>query len=269
MIQLYLRALYSAYPPANTSPIAPYTLDASISSPAISARALWRKETVEALRLGRSLLAATTSFPRAGSINTPVTLFTSLAVALADQCAALQQEVIGVLWWAMTLTFQSQSILRHLTRLQVAQGEPVDARRTFELYVQLVLKARETQQPETSLQLKRRPTEDHPASPKQIAREQVEAKEEGAAGMDGRKGEVAETEIDGDEEFIEALLVGSRVLLKELNEPDEAWRYVILAGDVVEVADAAKPRISRALRAEVEEVKGIVRMAMGARGALL
>lgn len=176
----------------------------------------------------------------------------------------LQLEVIGVLWWAMTLTFQSQSILRHLTRLQTAQGDVKEARRTFELYVQLTLKARETQQPEISLQLKRRPTEDHPAGPKQIAREAEEAKEEDT--MPGRQGQISEVEIDSDAQLVEALLVGSRLLLKELGEAEEAWRYITLAGDVVEIADKGRHRLSIGLQAQVEEVKGIIRMAMGMRG---
>lgn len=164
----------------------------------------------------------------------------------------------------MTLTFQSQSILRHLTRLQTAQGEATDARRTFELYVQLALKSRETQQPEVSLQLKRRVTDDHPAGPKQIAKEAEEAKGEDL--MQGRQTQISEFEIDNDEQLIEALLVGSRLLLKELGEAEEAWRYVTLAGDVVDVATQGRKRLSIGVKAEVEEVKGMIRMAMGTRG---
>lgn len=265
MLQLYIRALFTAFPKPNTAPIVPYTLDASIPNPSMSARALWRREASDALRTGRALLSATTSFPRAGSINAPVTQFCNLIVALAERCSVLQPEVIETLWWAMTLTFQSQPILRHLTRLQTSQGQIFAARKTFELYVQLVLKARETQQPEISLQLKRRPTDDHPAGPDQIAKEAEEAQEDD--GPRARQVQVAETEVDDDAQFIEALLVGSRLLLKDLGEIEEAWRYASLAGEVVENARSSSRKIYPALRAEVEAVKGIVRMTMGSKGA--
>lgn len=268
MLQLYIRALYSGYPPSNTAPDSPYTLDAALPSPPTSARSLWRKEAIEAIRQGRSLLSATTSFPRAGSINAPVTNFSSLCVALADRCADVQREVVNVLWWAMTLTFQSQSILRHLTRLQAALGDSTDAKRTFELYVQLVLKARETHQPEIGLQLKRRVTDDHPASPDIIEKEAAEAKDEDEP--EGRQAQVSEAELDSDEHLTEALIVGSRLLLRDLGEIEDAWRYVCLAGDVVDAAAKTKGAmpLKSVLRGEVEECKGLVRMAMAMKGEL-
>jgi hypothetical protein len=269
MLQLYIRALYSGYPPSNTAPESPYTLDTSLASPPTSARTLWRKEVIEAMRQGRALLSATTTFPRAGSINAPVTNFSNLCVALADRCPDVQREVVNVLWWAMTLTFQSQSILRHLTRLQAALGDSTEAKRTFELYVQLALKARETHQPEISLQLKRRVTDDHPAPPELIEKEAEEAK--GEDGLEGRQGQVAESELDSDADLIEALLVGARLLLWDLGEIEDAWRYVCLAGDVVDVAakTTGGVQLKSVQRGEVEECKGLVRMAMAIKGEIV
>ena len=268
MLLLYLRALSAGYPPAGSPCEHPYTLDESVEPPSLPARTVWRADSTEAIRLGRSLLSSTTTFPRAGSVNYPVTAFTTLCVALADNSPSVSREVISTLWWSMTLTFQSQSILRHLVRLLAAVGDAADARKAFELYVQLVLKARETQQPDISLQLKRRPTEDVAAGPKEIQRQAENAAEEQGEQAEERKTQTAEAEVDNDEEFVEALLVGARLLLKDLSETDEAWRYVCLAGDVIDLSIKYRRTISPNLRGQVEECKGIVRMAMGMKGGL-
>ena len=264
MLQLYLRALYAGYPPANTAPDSHYTLDFSLHSLKTTARSLWQKEAVEAIHQGRSLLSATTTFPRAGVVNAPVRQFANLCVALADRCSTIQREVVNVLWWAMTLTFQSQAVLRHLTRLQTAQGDSAGARRTFELYVQIVLKAKETQQPDLKLRLNRRPTEGVSEEPTRKI-DDTEGTTDGD-GKDGERNNVAETDIDSDEEFIGCLLVGSKLLWEDTGDIEEAWRYVTLAGDVVEQADKGGKGVKQSLRGEVEEYKGIVRMAMAMRG---
>ncbi|RXK37161.1 hypothetical protein M231_05530 [Tremella mesenterica] len=265
MLLLYLRALHAGYPPSGVPCDHPYLLTEGASP--LPARMVWRKEVIEAMRTGRQLLATTTTFPRAGSVNAPVTAFTDLCVALYDTCPLLVKEVLGVLWWSMTYTFQSQSVLRHLTRLLAASGDAADARRTFELYVGLVLKSRQTAQPEVSLQLKRRPTEDMPASPSDIALQAGQAAERDGPMSEERKKQTAEAESDGDEDFVEALLVGARVLLKDLGDAEEAWRYLNLAGDVVIDGDKQGQGCRSNLKAEVEECKGIVRMAMAMQGA--
>ena len=266
ILLLYLRALLAAYPPAGVACVDPYLFfeTGSIAQPA---RMVWRREVSEAMRLGRNLLTGTTSFPRAGAVNAPVADFAKLCVALYDRDQAFAREVISILWWAMTLTFHSQSVLRQLTRLLAAVGDSLDARRTFELYVQLVLKARQTAQPEISLQLKRRPTEDLPAHPAEIALQAEAAKEGEGSLADVRKEQTAEVELDTDEDFVVTLLVGARLLVRELNEAEEAWRYTTLAGDVAENAASRGRSLTKATCAKVETCKGIVRMAMTMLGA--
>ncbi|WVR03497.1 hypothetical protein IAU60_000488 [Kwoniella sp. DSM 27419] len=254
MLLLYLRTL-GVSSERNTAE-APLLYDVGATG---SATAPWYKEVVEAIRQGRTLLSATTSFPRAGSMNKPVIAFTGLAVSLYSKSTSLGREVISVLWWAMTLTFQSQTILRHLTHLLSDVGDSTDARRVFELYVQLVLKSRQTQQPESSLQLRdRHIDEDAPQSQKTgqdaMISEPTDAERSEAL--------VPESDVDGDDRFVETLLAGTRLLCRDLAEPEEAWRYACLAGDVI----AQRP-VSPKLRARVEEAKGIVRMTIGAHGA--
>jgi hypothetical protein len=263
MLLLYLSALATGYPVDSVTADSPYLLSGGETS--LSARAVWRKEAEVAIRDGQRLLAQTTSFPRAGAINKPVRSFTNLCVALADRSPGLTMAVIDILWWSMTLTFQSQSVLRHLTRLLHRKDQDTDARRTFELYVQLVLKSRQTAQPEASLSLRDDPSDEAP----EIA-EHEEAEEattsisgEETQGIDSQK---TEAESDGDEEFVQALLVGVRIISRDLGELAEGWRYACLAREVV----SRLPRGGQAkrLRAEVEEVLGIVRMAMATIGEL-
>lgn len=156
----------------------------------------------------------------------------------------------------MSLTFQSQSLLRNLTRLLYATGAHADALKTFELYVQLTLKARQTAQPEGAIELKPKRFMDdippidtagsHPTEPHAYTAQNLRDANE-----------------DTDVEFIEALLLGAKILTVEHNNPREAWRYLALAGEVVQSGDSS---VSLPLRARVEESKGITRMAIAAEG---
>lgn len=141
-----------------------------------------------------------------------------------------------------------------------------DAKRTFELYVKLVLKSRETAHPESSIQLEDHPTDDPISSPVQPTQEV-----QPTADKEEREEEVKEAEeeaeIDGDEVFVKALLVGVRVFCRELGDLEEGWRYACLAREVVRKAEGG--RVGQAVRAEVEEVLGIVRMTMASTGMSL
>ncbi len=118
--------------------------------------AVWNQEVREAIQSRQGSLSETTKFPRAGEVNHQVESFMDDCVSLWERggCGVqLGRDVTQILWWGMSLTFHSQSLLRHLTRLLQATGSHSDAKRTFELYVQLVLKARQTAQPDVSLKL--------------------------------------------------------------------------------------------------------------------
>ena len=133
----------------------------------MTAKTVWKAEVITTLRQGRDLLSSTTTFPRSGTRNVAVQDFVESAVALAlladdadsssssipsassssstqvGQRSGVLQEVIITLYWAQTITFNSQAILRHLSTLLAKQGEWVEARRTFEAYVRSVRKDRE------------------------------------------------------------------------------------------------------------------------------
>lgn len=206
-------------------------------------RRQWEKEALRALGNGQTLLEQTTTFPRAGSVNHPVILFCQHAMQLYTahpRSPAMSNQVLDLLWWATTLTFQSQSILRFLIRILSDREEYTDAKRVFELYVGLVLKARQTAQPD---------------APQAVPPADTESSPDEAPVKDASSSQ----EIDDDSEFVSTLLAGAK-LLTRMDQPDEAWRYASLAGDVVQVTKL--PAQKKALQVNVEEVKGIVRMLM-------
>lgn len=250
MLALYMAALQSSYPAPGTTALEPYLLTGHNSGR--TGRATWRNEVSDALRGGQRLLGDTTKFPRAGQVNMPVTEFAAQAAAFPDHAPQLASDAIATLWWATNLTFQSQSILRHLVPLLCTSGDPTEARRTFELYVELVLQSRMTDDPDNPLKLERRPTEtEEPV-------EQLVADANGTAAPPAvTNGDDDAEEGETDEHFVTVLLAGTKLLASHFNDPVDAWRYATLAGDV-----AKRHRLSPQMASKVEACKGTVRLAM-------
>ena len=260
MLSLYLRTLHAACRPSNKAhqdgtEWLVCEIPNSVGSQIKGSRSqLWSREWLEAIREGKRLLSETTSFPRAGETNWKVRRFIESCVGIWERSGcgvASGKELVKILWWAIEMTFHSQAVLRHLMRLLFVTGQYDDSRRVFELYVKLVLKARQTAQPEESLQLRKTTTREEPSIPNQ-----VEADDVYQADVEEQ---LTESETDRDVDFLEALLLGCRLFTQKLANPAEAWRYVLLAGDVVTVG---KRHIAKAFAAKVEESKGIIRMAM-------
>ncbi|KAJ9101909.1 hypothetical protein QFC19_004990 [Naganishia cerealis] len=264
MLKLYLSALHNSYIPHPSSRASPnfqwfvFPMPSTVIPNGTVAQ-IWSRETVAAMEQGMILLGQVTEFPKAGNINWRVVEFMQACVRLWERSGYQQAEasqVIKVLWWAMGFTFQSQSLLRNLTRLLYATGAHSDALKTFELYVQLTLKARQTAQPEGALELKpKRFLDDIPpvdtAGIQPITPQAYTAQN------------LQDVNDDSDLELIGALLLGSKLLTIEHNDPRGAWRYLVLAGEVAESGNQPVPTF---LKAQVEEAKGIVRMALAAEG---
>ena len=153
------------------------------------------------------------------------------------------------MWWGTRLTFHSQRILRHLTRLLLASGEYADAKRTFLLYVQLVIKGRQTSAGDVSLQLKRRPTSLPAEHPGVIANED-DAEVERGPGEDA----------DNDVVFLSMLLFGVRMFCRYGNENDiaEAKRIIGIGQDVVGGTPQAQKRWPPEMRANLLTCRGIL-----------
>lgn len=128
----------------------------------------------------------------------------------------------------------------------------------------MVLKARQTSSPESPLTLHDRPTEgpiDKPEQPQAADKPPVDSEEMvTTTPTEGINGEGH----DSDENFIKGLLLGAKLLCKDLHQPEEGWRYVYLAGDVM--AQSKDVFIDSDIKAKIEECKGIIRMAMAISG---
>ena len=129
--------------------------------------------------------------------------------------------------------------MRHLTRLLLVSGDFAEAKRTFQLYVQLVIKSRQTSQGEVSLLLKRRPTDLPAEHPDTIAREEEEEDEAVANSKKFKTKEVltdrSSGDIDDDENYLDALIYGVRMLCRYGNRDDvaEARRICDLVDGVI------------------------------------
>lgn len=140
--------------------------------------------------------------------------------------------------------------MRHLVRLLLANGDYSQAKRTFILYVELVMKSRQTSAGDVSLQLKRRPT-DLPAEHPEVIAEEEEAEEERGAGEDS----------DDDGTFLSMLLFGIRMLCRYGGEDDvvEARRIMTVALDVMGPEPSTRRRVwASDVRASVLASRGIL-----------
>lgn len=258
MLDLYVTALETSHPSSGEQAPEPYMLAGS--TPPRTARVMWRGEVSEALRCGQRLLSETTSFPRAGEYNSAVVSFANRAAQFPTLSQSLARDAVNVLWWATSLTYQSQSVLRNLCRLLEVSGELKEARRVFELYVKLVLKARETEDPDNPLTLQRHPTETDEEEAKSIKALESEsshdefqdAKEEQAGAARSEEGD-----IDTDDEFVQGLNTGALMLLRQFGDAANAWRYATLASDVTK-----RGNVSPLVTSKAEEVKGIIRLCL-------
>jgi len=162
---------------------------------------LWSREWVEAVKEGKRLLSETTTFPRAGQTNWKVKRFVedTMDVWQKSGCGVSEaKEVAKIMWWSVEMTFHSQAILRHLMRLLLATGQHDDAKRVFELYVKLVLKARQTSQPEVSLELRQSSKDEH-STTRPAVQQTDDAEFTGET--EGQE------DLDSDEDFLEGLLL--------------------------------------------------------------
>ncbi|KAF9509208.1 hypothetical protein BS47DRAFT_1397092 [Hydnum rufescens UP504] len=174
----------------------------------------------------RRILEVVTRFPKAGEQNTLVNDFVDMSVGIWERggCDEAQTDwIIDILWWATRLTFYSQRIMRHLTRLLLASSDFPQAKRTFKLYVQLVSKGRQTSAGEVSLQLQRRAQEDLLADhPSVIASEEMC---ENGSKADSRG------DRDSDQTFVGAMLFGVRMLCRygdgdDVREARKVWDVI-------------------------------------------
>lgn len=229
------------------------TITNPVLLPSSLPRSSWHRQAQSTADFYLKVLDASTKFPRAGEKNEHIHDFVDLCIAIWERGGCLESEapwVIDILWWATRYTFHSQRIMRHLSRLLLAYGNYLEAKRTFLLYVELVVKGRQTSAGDVSLQLKRRPT-DLPAEHPEVIAEEEEAEEERGAGGDS----------DDDVTFLNMLVFGIRMLCRYGNEDDigEAKRILNIALEVMGPESSKRRKgWSSVLRANVSAARGIV-----------
>jgi len=94
-----------------------------------------------------SHLEKSSSFPRAGRINSDVLEYTDVVMGnwiISGSPPQHAKTIIDLFYRCMTLTFQSQRIQRHLILLLASHGDYDECRRALAAYVALVRKGRET-----------------------------------------------------------------------------------------------------------------------------
>ncbi|KAL7411328.1 hypothetical protein BDY24DRAFT_396410 [Mrakia frigida] len=257
MLLLYVRALALEKPLPSTLSNAPSTVSAVASSSTaggLISRSRgssfggsdggWAKEVEGVMRRGMAILEAggARGFPKAGEKRAEVEEFVVGCVGLWERggekrgAGSQAGVLLQLLWWATTQTFNSQPILRHLTRLLLATSAPLDARRTFELYVKIVDKARETSDSPA-------PSSSTPNGNGALA----EPKEADAV------------ESDNDRTFVETLVFGGRLIGKECGDPREGLKFLKKAEELSETSTSVKEDVE--LKARIQGAKGLLKMA--------
>ncbi|KAG0145939.1 hypothetical protein CROQUDRAFT_671440 [Cronartium quercuum f. sp. fusiforme G11] len=193
----------------------------TLASEASSAFRLdWRGEVSSVERSYEKVLRQALTFPKSGSTNTAVLDFIELVVEAWRVGGCLEREaghVIEILYRTCQQTFHSQRILRHLVTVLAAKQTWGEAMATVELYVQLVMKAKE-----------------------------IEDAEAAAAG-----------DHDSEEDFINTVLLGARIAIKYQADPDQAAKLVAHALALVEAKRTSSAPVSKEVEARVECFAGI------------
>ncbi|KAG8942346.1 hypothetical protein FRC04_003798 [Tulasnella sp. 424] len=242
--------------------LAPPRLDPR--DPGALSKQAWRDEARRLASEMKVLLENTTEFPRAGEVNHRVLDFVDLCVAAWERGGFDEMDatwVIDTLWWSTRLTFHSHRVMRHLSHLLLIQENPVTSKRTFDLYVKLVKKARETAGGDVSLQLKHRPTDHPPAAPSAIV-PQV-ADDEGLSEADLLGSGI---DADSDRVFVHHLIWGVSVFAKLAKSHADAKEVQELAKLANEILQSNQRLLEdHALVAKVARAEGIAFLVLAQR----
>ncbi|SCV68439.1 BQ2448_560 [Microbotryum intermedium] len=170
-------------------------------------------------------LRSSTSLPKAGEINKPYLMFLDEVAEGWRRNGAGRDgaaEVVEVMYNALTHTFQSHRLLRHLARALVALGQYDEAGKAVRLYFELWNKARETDAAQVAKAIRRLRDDSAPRSEHDDEREDRYA-----------------NDFDSDGDFVETAAWGTRLFCKYINDPKFGLK---LAKRAKEVFDEKKDR---------------------------
>lgn len=174
---------------------------------------------------------------------------------------------LQILYNALTHTFQSQRLLRHLVRVLVARASYVEAGKVLHLYVELFDKARETDAAQVARDLRRFHKERQHTTVNGNGGEKMDEKHRGED-VHGVAGDEEDFDIDSDRVFIDTLLFGTRLLCKYLDDPTEGMRMAKRARTIFDEQRDATFAKDTALEGRVERALGIALGAFTAKGTL-
>ncbi|KAK4054711.1 hypothetical protein OIV83_000635 [Microbotryomycetes sp. JL201] len=212
-------------------------------------------------RTQEAILRRTTSLPMAGDVNVEYVKFLDAVADGWRRSGAGPEgasEVVNIMYNALTHTFQSHRLLRHLARALVALGRHDEAGKALRLYHELFNKSKETDPTVVAREMRKfRETEKRgETGADAFAGEKQSAESKGQA-------EEFENDADTDRQFVETVAFAVRVFVKYLDDPafavDMAKRARQLFDD-----ERSKLKGDAKLESQLERTLGI---ALGARAA--
>ncbi|KAK4704926.1 cargo-transport protein YPP1, partial [Phenoliferia sp. Uapishka_3] len=217
----------------------------------------WHAEVSENNKAQEAILRRTTSLPSAGDVNLPYLRFLDDVAEgwrIGGSGREGAGEVIEIMYNALTHTFQSQRLLRHLMFALTSKGSYVEAGKALKIYVELFDKARETDAAQVARDVRKfRAKADAATMP-------VEKIEEKPVQVEVDEDE-EEFDIDSDREFVRTLTFGARVSCKYLDDPEKGLK---LAERAREIFDEGKDRSLSEDRKEESQIERALGVALGA-----
>lgn len=156
---------------------------------------------------------------------------------------------------ALTHTFGTHRLLRHLSRALVALGSHSEAAKSLSLYLELFSKSKETDPRKVARELRRF----------RAAEAKGEELDEKADETGEEEGEPGESDFDSDEQFVRTAVWATRVFIRNLGQPERGLEF---AKKAREVFDETKEAIKddQNLESRIEGALGVAIGAMAAKG---
>ncbi|KAL8277048.1 hypothetical protein RQP46_010582 [Phenoliferia psychrophenolica] len=233
--------------------------------PSPAAPADWYTEVADNNRAEEAVLRRTTSLPPAGEINKPYLRF------LDDVAEGWRiggggregvTEVIDIMYNALSHTFQSQRLLRHLIYALTSKASYSEAGKALTLYLELFDKARETDAAQVARDVRKFRTRANSAAAGQPPQLEPHSsplvdKKEGADGE--------EFDIDSDRLFVRTLTFGVRVVCKYLDDPVKGLKMARRARAIFDEGKDAKLKEDKVEESRIERALGVALGALTAK----
>ncbi|BGP21877.1 microtubule-associated protein [Rhodotorula toruloides] len=217
------------------------------------------------------LIRESTSLPKAGETNRVYLKFLDEVVEGWRRRGARKDEagdVVEILYNALTHTFQSQLLLRHLIRALTVAGRYDEAAKALALYRELWDKARETDAKEVAREMKKLRAR---ASAQEVGEK---SEKEGLVNGHGEHDlddavdvDPYASDIDADAVFIDTLIYGVRLLCKFVDRPKVAVELAKRAREVFDEGRDERLKEYKVLEARIERTLGVALGALAAKEA--